>query len=276
MIYVGRTGIVRYQPVQSARMNTFDPVAHDFDAFRALPDGIPVAIRKAVLSALAHAPSPWLLDLGAGTGRVGEAFVAAGDCYVGIDNSLAMLMRFATKLKRPGSIPCLVQADGRALPFDRATFDGVLLVHVVSNVSGWRRLIDEARRVLRDDGALLIGQIVRPPDGLDARMNASLDLIANELGMAPRRSKTQKHDARRELLESARSRTETVVATWDATRTARTFLARKPTGGRFSALDPEVRDEALRRLADWAVATLGSLDAPSIERFAFTLDTLRF
>ena len=38
-----------------------------------------------------------LLDLGAGTGRIGRPFVAAGDDYVGVDLSLGMLREFARR-----------------------------------------------------------------------------------------------------------------------------------------------------------------------------------
>jgi predicted TPR repeat methyltransferase len=55
---------------------------------------LPRAVRAAVLAALAT-PAPRLLELGAGTGRFGRPFVAAGDAYVGIDLSFGMLQEFA-------------------------------------------------------------------------------------------------------------------------------------------------------------------------------------
>ena len=68
-------------------MSAFDSVAATFERDRALPEGVPGAIRAAVLEA-GDAASPRLLDLGAGTGRIGWPFVEAGDDYVGIDLSL--------------------------------------------------------------------------------------------------------------------------------------------------------------------------------------------
>jgi predicted TPR repeat methyltransferase len=72
------------------RASAYDTAAPAFDRHRALPDGVPQAIRAAVVAATG-APSPRLLDLGAGAGRIGRPFVAAGDDYVGIDLSLGML-----------------------------------------------------------------------------------------------------------------------------------------------------------------------------------------
>src|SRR5690242_14473272 len=145
-----------------ARSSPFDAGAPRFDRHRALPDGVPQAIRAAVLAATG-VPSPRLLDLGAGSGRIGRAFLAAGDDYVGIDLSLGMLREFARH-----AAPPVAQADGECLPFGDATFDAVLMVQVFGGMPGWRRVLAEAKRVLRPRGVLLIGRVVAPFDGLDA------------------------------------------------------------------------------------------------------------
>src|SRR5262245_33415850 len=98
---------------RDSRPSPFDAVALQFDLHRALPEGVPQAIRAAILEATG-APSPRLLDLGAGTGRIGWPFVAAGDDYVGIDLSVGMLREFAGRVAQP---PPLAQADGERLPF---------------------------------------------------------------------------------------------------------------------------------------------------------------
>src|SRR5947209_18627289 len=109
-------------------MTSFDHVAPDFDRFRTLPAGVPPLIREAFWTALGAAPDARLLDLGAGTGRIGAGFVAAGDPYVAVDPSRGVLVQFAEKFSgRGGLAPGLVQADGRALPFAEATFDADLL-----------------------------------------------------------------------------------------------------------------------------------------------------
>src|SRR5262249_60034337 len=121
--------------------------------------------------------------LGAGTGRVGAAFVAAGDAYAAVDPSAGMLARFARNPAIRGNPAALVQADGRALPFPADAFDAVLLVQVLSGLTGWRRLLSEARRVLRAGGGLVLAKATGPPEGLDARMRAQLSLILTERGI---------------------------------------------------------------------------------------------
>jgi ubiquinone/menaquinone biosynthesis C-methylase UbiE len=258
-------------------MPGFDAVAADFDRFRALPSGVPETIRAAFWNALACPPGARLLDLGAGTGRIGDAFVAAGDAYVAVEPSAGMLARFAAKATLRGRpAPRLVQADGRTLPFADAAFDAVLLVQVLSGAPGWRRLLAEAKRVLRPGGALVLAKTVRPPDGIDARMRAQLSEILAEMGIDERRPGADRDEARGWLAPEAQRLAEVVAARWDAPRSPRDFLDRHATGARFTALPKSVREESLERLAQWAVETFGSLDVTINEPHTFMLDVCVF
>jgi ubiquinone/menaquinone biosynthesis C-methylase UbiE len=251
-------------------MSPFDAAAPRFDRHRALPEGVPQSIRAAVLAA-SGVPSPRLLDLGAGTGRIGRTFVAAGDDYVGIDLSFGMLGEFAGHAAPP--LP-LAQADGERLPFGDATFDAVLMVQVFGGMRGWRRVLAEARRVLRPRGALLIGRTVAPADGLDARLKRRLDALLAERHVAIDR-KNVREDVERSLGDIATRRTVT-VATWSAERTPRRYLDRQRTGARFAALPATVTEDVLAALADWTISTFGGLDATVHEPHAFELQIFTF
>ena len=250
------------------QVSAFDVTAPSFDRHRSLPDGVPEAIRSAILGVVAS-PRPRLLDLGAGTGRIGHAFVDAGDDYVALDLSFGMLREFA----RRGNAR-LVQADGARLPFGNASFDGVMLIQVFGGMRGWRDVLAETRRVLRPAGALVIGRNVAPDDGVDAQMKQRLDAILDESGARPERLNAR-NEALRVLKEDARA-TRLEAATWTAARTPRGFLERHRTGARFAALPVPTKDEALRRLAAWASDAFGSLDAALSERHAFELQVFRF
>jgi hypothetical protein len=63
------------------------------------------------------------------------------------------------------------------------------------------------------------------------------------------------------------------AAAWDAERTPRGFLERHRTGARFSLLPEPIKDEALSRLATWALTEFDSLDARQTERHTFELRT---
>ena len=204
---------------------------------------------------------------------IGRPFVAAGDDYVGVDLSLGMLREFA---RSAGTRPPLAQADGERLPFGDATFDAVLMVQVFGGMRGWRRVLAEARRVLRPHGALLIGRVVAPADGLDARMKQRLVEL---LGRTRRRDRAaQRPRGRRALARSASPRARAVTAaTWSAERTPRRYLDRQRTGARFAALpDGRRRGGARTPSRAWAIATFGSLDAAVRETHAFELQIFTF
>jgi len=255
-------------------MSRFDAAAGTYDTYRALPDHVVDAVRAAVLGALGLA-RPRVLDLGAGSGRVGRAFVAAGDDYAGVDLSLGMLRQFARRADVGGRRPRLAQADGERLPFAGAAFDAVLLVQVFGGLEDWRPFLAEARRVLRPSGALVLGRGILSDDGVDARMKQRLDAILEEMGVAHGKKNTREH-AQRWLGSIGRGGDPRVVATWEGVRTPRRFIERHRTGARFSELPEPVRDESMRRLAAWAAEAWGSLDAAATEPHAFELRIFTF
>ena len=259
--------------------SAYDAAAPTFDCHRALPDGTADAVREAILGSILGSiatASPRLLDLGAGTGRIGRPFVAAGDDYVGADLSLGMLCEFARRADSSSRYaPRLMQADGEHLPFRDATFDAVMLIQVMGAARDWRRLIAEGRRVLRSPGALVIGQSLMPSDGLDARMKQHLASYLDRKG-AVSYHVNAREDVRHRLEAIAHSSTRVIAAAWSAERTPRGFLDRQRSGAQFSKLPAPVKEEALSDLRAWAAATFGSLDAAFTERHAFELLVFKF
>ena len=148
-------------------MSAYDAAASTFDRHRSLPHGVPETLRSAILTAVEAPSRPRLLDLGAGTGRIGWPFIRAGDDYVGVDLSLGMLREFARR-SREGSrqAPRLVQADGEHLPFANDTFDLVysmiVLQHMPQDLQ--RGYVTEFFRVLHPGGVAMLAV----PEGPDA------------------------------------------------------------------------------------------------------------
>jgi ubiquinone/menaquinone biosynthesis C-methylase UbiE len=254
--------------------SAYDGVAPSFDRHRQLPHGVVNAIRSAVLAA-AGSPRPRILDLGAGTGRIGRAFVAATDDYVGVDLSCDMLREFARQARHDEPMPALACADGGCLPFRDAAFDAVLLIQVVGAAPSWRELVGEARRVMRPDGALIVGHSVFPAAGVDAKMKRRLAAILDGV-----RAGSYHIDTRgvvQPWLElQAKTSTRIRAADWISQRTPRMFCERQPTGARFSTLPKSIQNEALHMLESWAAETFGSLDATFKERHEFELKVFKF
>ena len=258
-------------PDARASGSGYDASAHRFDLLRPLPDGATRAIRLAVIRAAGSVTRPHLLDIGAGAGRIGRAFVAAGDDYLGIDLSFGMLRAFLRSTPWPAH---LVQADGRTLPFRDATFDVVMMMQVFGGMSAWPAVLTETLRVLRPSGALILGRTLTPKDGVDAMLKRRLASMLSDLGF------DQGHNFRRDVeqaleVDSAQRRTRScrLVA---GRRHGAPVSGAAPTGARFSTLPQSIKEDVLRRLGAWAVATLGSLDAAHSERHAFELKVYRF
>jgi ubiquinone/menaquinone biosynthesis C-methylase UbiE len=257
-------------------MAAFDLVASQFEVHRALPDAATQQIRRVVRSMLGPAGGP-LLDLGAGTGRLGRAFVSARDPYVGLDRSLAMLGRFRSAvLATNESPPLLVAAEGSFLPFRNASFSGVLLAHVLSASPNWRELLVEAQRMLGSGGILFLAQRVGPDLGLDAGLREQLRTILAKMGVEMPEAGRVKSEARAWLSGSSFSHVRVVAARWMVDSAPSDFLERHSTGVRFTALPLEVQRESMRRLGEWAASTFGGLDASFAEEHAVELDAFRF
>jgi ubiquinone/menaquinone biosynthesis C-methylase UbiE len=254
--------------------SAYDALAPSFEGQRSLPAGVPQSVRAVAMAKLGHAGPRRILDLGAGSGRFGWPFIAAGDDYVGIDLSGGMLRTFAQRYVGR-RLPALVQADGRALPFPAACFDLVLLISVFGDLPDWRPLVDEARRVLRPDGMIAIGRTALPDDGIDARLKERLEILLDErMSRQPR--KTGRQRAAQHLVATSSTMTELVAASWTAERSPRQFLDRHAGGARFSRLPRPIRDDALHALAAWAQTQFGSLDRTFVEAHRFEMQLFKF
>lgn len=248
-------------------MKSFDPVAGRFERYRGLPSHVPVAIRQALhLQGGIDAKAP-LLEVGCGTGRIGAQFNAEGDNYFGLDLSIEMLHEFRGKnfARRPN----LVHADGCLLPLRDQTFTVVLIIHVRA-ARNWRVLLAEAHRVLQRGGVLAIGKIQSPPEGVDALMRNRLAQLIADMGIT---EPLPDDGAMTEFLRARSSRhMEITPARWTVDRTPREFFLRKRTAARFVSLPADVRETALRSLADWTEQNIGPLDTPFRETYQFGLE----
>jgi ubiquinone/menaquinone biosynthesis C-methylase UbiE len=252
--------------------STFDSTASTFERHRSLPKGVPEAIRTAIWSAAGLSASARVLDIGAGTGRIGRAFVAAGDAYVGIDTSLAMLHEFPVS----SSNYTLLEADGCHLPFADGSFDVVLLMHVLGGASDWKGIVDEARRVVRRGGCVAVGQTINPESGFDAQLKRRLKCILEELKVDSSNPQQSRRQALEWLDGAAVRHVHLIAASWEITATPEAFLQRHPTGARFAALPAHVQKQAIEKLRMWANITFGSLDIELSETRSYDIDIYEF
>lgn len=119
--------------------DTYPPVAHN---------PLMRLEQEIVEPLLLHIRATRALDVGTGSGRYLPLLESIGAAAFGLDFSLAMLRRGATKLTR-------VCGDARQLPFRRSSFDLInasLMVGDIADLNAWTR---EMSRVLSVRGHLV-------------------------------------------------------------------------------------------------------------------------
>jgi ubiquinone/menaquinone biosynthesis C-methylase UbiE len=137
----------------------FDRAAGFYDATRGLPTGVPERVRDQIVRRTGAGHNTRFLEIGVGTGRIALPFVRISADYTGADLSLPMMEVLRSKV---ATIPegarrlKLALADAMAMPFADASFDVIIMIHVLHLVSDWRETLRECRRVLRKGGWLVL------------------------------------------------------------------------------------------------------------------------
>jgi DNA-binding transcriptional ArsR family regulator len=105
-----------------------------------------------------------VIDVGAGDGTVAQLLVGRARSWTCVDRSERLAAAARQRLSRLDHARVVV-ADARELPFDAASFDAAVLLHVLTQVAAPAEVLAEAARVLRPGGTLVLAT-------LDAHDNA--------------------------------------------------------------------------------------------------------
>lgn len=106
-----------------------------------------------------------VLDIGAGTGAVSRAVLRCGGRATAVDAASDMVVHM-----RAHGLHA-VSGDLLSLPFDDLAFDGAVAAFSVSHVDDPVRALQEARRVVRHGGVVMVGLFAARP------VNASKEIV---------------------------------------------------------------------------------------------------
>ncbi len=135
-----------------------------------------------VIRSLHIGPGARVLEVGVGTGLSLSAYPPHCD-VVGIDLAQDMLDQAEEKVRDQGwRHITLRQMDALNLAFPDDSFDYVMAFHVVSVVPDATRLLDEARRVLRPNGTLVIINHFRSERPIIGSLVEMADPVTRKLG----------------------------------------------------------------------------------------------
>ncbi len=128
---------------------------------------------KQVIKLIPNKPHQQILDIGCGDGVL-LSLISNGSLY-GVDLDQTSLDFAATKVKAK-----LIQAPATTLPFKDNFFDIVLATEIIEHVTRPEKLIQEAKRILKPDGYLILSTPVQQPgkltDQLHVREFSSVEL----------------------------------------------------------------------------------------------------
>ncbi|MDI6800743.1 MAG: class I SAM-dependent methyltransferase [Thermodesulfovibrionales bacterium] len=130
--------------------NIFDTLTEKYDAWYDSEDGRPLyeSELRCLKSMVEDAPKP-ILEIGVGTGRFAMHFPDV----IGIDPSLNAL-----KMAEKRGVKT-VHGYGEDLPFEDETFGCILIIVTLCFVENPLEVLEEARRVLRKNGSIIIGLV---------------------------------------------------------------------------------------------------------------------
>ena len=247
----------------------FDGQADRFDDFAGLGPAAGLSIAKAVLELSGCSEGDVLLDVGAGTGAVGQHFAALPCRYLGLDRSGRMLEVFRWKL---GDVPrhmLLVQADGgRPWPIRGRSLTVIFASRVVHHMQT-QHVVREVLRAGRPGGCLLLGRVERDADSLPSRLRQFKRSALEEHRLRTRgggRAVQEVVDAC--CARGAAALPPATVARWTRTATPRQLLTaweEKPRlsnsaeGGELTAAS---RAAIVEALVECAWREFGDLDRP--------------
>jgi ubiquinone/menaquinone biosynthesis C-methylase UbiE len=244
-------------------MKNFDRVSDIYDVTREMPSFVYDRIVDRVAAATRATTETQFLEIGVGTGRITVPFLERGYRFTGVDISERMMDRLRAKVRASDVAFTLVKGDVTQLPFEDASFDVVLAVHILHLVSDWQRAVREARRVLAPSGYLVLGYESSQSDAPCNEMRRQWQTFVTEAGvsLSSRSGNWPTIDA--DLIEGGSYAAVYRVAHWEEALAPRSVLdaQRSQVFSHSWDVPEDVLETVHQRMVAWATDRFGSLDA---------------
>ncbi len=258
-----------------SRSVSYDRQAASYDQRAGLPEAVCRQI-AAVVPVLGKAGADdLLLEVGAGTGQIGQWFARAPVRYLGFDVSQPMLDIFRQRLDGCNDFLDLLQADGnQPWPVDDGTVRIVFSSRAIHLLDlNW--VVQQVGRVACSEGAVLIlGRVRRQRNSVKTRLQKRLQQVLHQRGLSPREG--QRHQQRLFDLfcqQGATMLAPVEVARWTVTSTPWQSLEnwRQKSGLAGIDLDVEIQQQILQALQRWAALEWGNLQQSFESEEAYVL-----
>jgi ubiquinone/menaquinone biosynthesis C-methylase UbiE len=241
----------------------FQSQASEFDRRAGLPLEACRAVARVIDKLAEDAAEGILLELGTGTGQIGQFLYQLRFPYVGIDSSGEMLEQFRARVPSPSKVKLFEADANHKWPVaDKST--AIVFGSRVMHLLDTDHLITEFSRV-SNDGLLLEGRVRRDPDSMKSKMRQEMQRLLTECGVQPRSGENEKQEwlsrccaagwVPVQPIEAARWRSEHApihsIESWES----------KP-GLAGIVVDDQVKKLVLERLSAWAKQRFGEIQRP--------------
>ncbi len=137
----------------------YDLVAYRYDDIKSFdPQTEEMFLTRPLLTALRHRPTPLVLDVATGTGRVPTLLLASptfSGRVIGLDYAREMLAQAAQKARSLPKRVALIWQNAMQLPFSDGCFDLVTCLEALEFVPRPKRVLAELMRVTRPGGLIV-------------------------------------------------------------------------------------------------------------------------
>ena len=255
---------------QERKPLSFDRIAYAYDDYNVHAPEVAREIGESIVAVVGHGGT--VLELGIGTGRIARPVADAGCQVVGIDVSAEMMLKAREK-----DIERLVRGSILNLPFQNASFDGVMVIHVLHHIADWRLALTEAWRILKPGGVMILGNDWLDPQSCVRRMRGELRqaVIALRPAMKPPGAGAQYDQflAKR----GGRIEADVIAASWYNHTSPASVLERMASRVHQETwpLDDELLQASLARVRSLAEAHWPDLEAEQEFERRFMLNVIR-
>jgi hypothetical protein len=258
----------------------FDAQAAAFEQRAGLPAAYCESIASAVLEIGEMRPGDAIIEVGPGTGQIGQWFVREDVRYVGLDLSAGMLGEFRRRLSDQAGLRAIIRADANSgwpvMSGTARTIFSSRAIHLLDH----EHVASEVFRVADASGGatLIIGRVEREQESTRALMAREMNDRLRRHGIEGRGGAGQKRRLFDALQRRGAQRLEpVVVARWKVSACPRqsinSWRSLSSLGGVRVA--DAVRDQILTELEDWATRMFGGLDRQLESEETYVLSPLR-
>lgn len=256
---------------------SFDAQAKNYDQRAGLSEELCRQIVKVALAYGEVQPHDLVVEVGAGTGIIGQWFVQSSCRYIGFDISPKMLEVYKSRLYSNNSNKDnwrLLTADGNEKwPVADATARVIFSSRAI-HLLDTKHTVNELFRVASDRTLFVIGRIQRHKQSIKEQIRQQMQKLLQSHGLSGKGGEKKQHQLMELCVQRGGKEIKPVIVSeWKVTSTPQESIdnwQKKPGLGGIN-LEQEIKQNILEELQLWAKATYGRLDEQIESQEAYIL-----